>query len=179
MAAVSRSSARPVARAAPRGSARAATPSTNTQLVSGAAPRRARRTAPDAREAAAAVPEGNRRQTNFCPVYDAILVLQGKWTLHIVSALLEGPRGFNDLARAIGGCNPATLAERLDTLERLGLLTRTVESTMPPRTSYALTRAGSALEEVIGSIDRWGQRHLEPEVVRRVTARGARKAGKR
>jgi DNA-binding HxlR family transcriptional regulator len=145
--------------------------------AAGAAARPARRTAPDAREAAAAVAEGNRRQKEqFCPVYDAILVLQGKWTLHIVSALLHGARGFNDLARAIGGCNPATLAERLDTLEQLGLLTKTVESTMPPRTSYALTRAGLALEDVVASIDRWGQRHLKPEVVRRVTTRRAARA---
>jgi DNA-binding HxlR family transcriptional regulator len=157
--------------------ARAAAPRANIQPAAGAAARRARRTAPDAREAAAAGPEGNRRQTNFCPVYDAILVLQGKWTLHIVSALLHGPRGFNELARAIGGCNPATLAERLDTLERLGLLDKTVESTMPPRTSYALTRAGAALEEVITSIDRWGQRHLKPELVRSVTAARGRRAG--
>ncbi len=109
-----------------------------------------------------------------------MLVLQGKWTLQIVSVLLHGARGFNEMARAIGGCNPATLAERLDTLEQLGLITKTIESTMPPRTSYLLTRAGSALEEVIGSIDRWGQRHLKPEVVRRVAAaRSERKAGKR
>jgi DNA-binding HxlR family transcriptional regulator len=135
-------------------------------------PARARRAARPRSKAAAA------NTADFCPVYDAILVLQGKWTLHIVSALLSGARGFNDLARAIGGCNPATLAERLDTLERLGLLTKTVESTMPPRTSYALTRAGSALEEVIGSIDRWGQRHLEPDVVRSVTAARKRRAAR-
>jgi DNA-binding HxlR family transcriptional regulator len=109
-------------------------------------------------------------------VYDAILVLQGKWTLHIVSALLDGPRGFNDLSRAIGGCNPATLAERLDTLERLGLLTRTVESTMPPRTSYALTKSGAGLDEVITSIDRWGRRHLQPDVVSAVLRSARRRS---
>lgn len=122
-----------------------------------------------------ATPGRHRRDAAFCPVYDAILVLQGKWTLHIVSALLDGDKGFNELARAIGGCNPATLAERLDTLERLSLLTKTVESTMPPRTSYSLTRAGQALREVIASIDRWGQRYLEAEVVRAVTSRRGRR----
>ena len=127
------------------------------------------------RTGAARHKRGAKTAGEFCPVYDAILVLQGKWTLHIVSALLHGPRGFNELARAIGGCNPATLAERLDTLERLGLLDKTVESTMPPRTSYALTRAGAALDEVITSIDRWGQRHLKPEIVRSVTAARARR----
>jgi DNA-binding HxlR family transcriptional regulator len=96
----------------------------------------------------------------FCPISDSLAVLQGKWTLHIVQALLGGPMGFNELARAVGGCNPATLAQRLETLESAGLLLKTVHSTMPPRTSYALTAAGAALQEVVEAIDRWGRRHL-------------------
>ena len=43
---------------------------------------------------------------DFCPVYEAINLLQEKWTLHIVRSLLEGPKGFNELGRDIGGCNP-------------------------------------------------------------------------
>jgi len=45
--------------------------------------------------------------------------------MHIVRALLDGPLGFNELGRAVGGCNPATLKVRLDHLEDLGLLQRT------------------------------------------------------
>jgi len=96
----------------------------------------------------------------FCPVHEAIQLLQEKWTLHIVRALLDRPLGFNELGRATGGCNPATLAQRLDRLEELELVTRTVESVMPPRTSYALTPAGVELQEVIDAIDRWGRRHV-------------------
>ncbi len=96
----------------------------------------------------------------LCLVHDAMAVLQEKWTLQIVRALLSGPRGFNDLARAVGGCNPATLSKRLEALAELGLVAKRVESTMPPRTCYSLTRAGRALDEVIGSIERWGDRYL-------------------
>jgi len=96
----------------------------------------------------------------FCPVHEAIQLLQEKWTLHIVRALLDKPLGFNELGRATGGCNPATLAQRLDRLEELDLVTRTVESVMPPRTSYALTPAGVELQEVIDAIDHWGRRHI-------------------
>ena len=101
----------------------------------------------------------------FCAVFEAIQILQEKWTLHIVRALLPRPMGFNELGRAAGGCNPATLAQRLDRLERLGLVTRTVESVMPPRTSYQLTQAGVELQSVIDAIDCWGTRHLSPGVV--------------
>jgi DNA-binding HxlR family transcriptional regulator len=98
--------------------------------------------------------------SGYCPVRAAIQVLQEKWTLHIVRALLEGPMGFNELGRAVGGCNPATLKLRLDHLEELGLLVRTVHSYMPPRTSYQLARAGVDLQRVITAIDGWGREHL-------------------
>ena len=117
----------------------------------------------------------------FCPVYDAIAVLQGKWTLQIVHALMEGPLGFNDLARAIGGCNPSTLAQRLDTLVRLDLVARTVEASSPPRTLYALTAAGRALQPVVAAMEQWGRRHLRKDRVQAVrraqrAARTARSA---
>ena len=100
----------------------------------------------------------------FCPVYDAITLLQEKWTLHIVRALLPGPLGFNELGRAVGGCNPATLKSRLDGLERLGLVERTVHSYMPPRTTYGLAPAGHDLQRVIDAIDTWARTHLAPPV---------------
>jgi DNA-binding HxlR family transcriptional regulator len=96
----------------------------------------------------------------YCPVHEAISVLQEKWTMHIVRALLDGPMGFNELGRTVGGCNPATLKVRLDGLEELGLVTRTVQSYMPPRTSYALAPAGVDLQRVIDAIDGWAREHL-------------------
>jgi len=80
--------------------------------------------------------------------------------MHIVRALLDGPKGFNELGRAVGGCNPATLKARLDGLEELGLVRRTVHSYMPPRTSYELAPAGVDLQRVIDAIDTWARTHL-------------------
>ena len=100
-------------------------------------------------------------EREYCPVHEAIQVLQEKWTMHIVRALLDGPLGFNELGRAVGGCNPATLKLRLDRLEELGLLKRTVQSQMPPRTSYHLAPAGVDLQRVIDAIDGWAREHLD------------------
>ncbi|MDR7423537.1 MAG: helix-turn-helix domain-containing protein [Armatimonadota bacterium] len=103
-----------------------------------------------------------------CPVYRAIDLLQEKWVLHIVRTLLTGPKGFNELSREVGGCNPATLAQRLDHLEALGIVKKTVQSVMPPKTSYRLTASGQALIEVVEAIDRWARRHLkDPAPARR------------
>ncbi len=106
--------------------------------------------------------ESDGGEETFCAVSAAIEILQEKWVLSIVRALLEGPRGFNDLGRTAGGCNPTTLSQRLDRLEALGIVEKTVQSYMP-RTLYTLTGAGVALETVIHAIDEWGRRYLTPD----------------
>ena len=110
----------------------------------------------------------------MCPAYNAINLLQEKWVLHIVRTLLDGPRGFNELSRAIGGCNTATLAQRLDRLEALRIVTKTVCSVMPPKTSYELTSVGVELDSVVQAIDRWARKHLAPDPRARARHAGAR-----
>lgn len=75
-------------------------------------------------------------------------------------ALLAGPRGFNELGREIGGCNPTTLAQRLGRLEELGIVSREVVNDTPVRCSYALTRVGHGLSSVIDAIQSWSEEYL-------------------
>ncbi|MFC4452764.1 helix-turn-helix domain-containing protein [Deinococcus sonorensis] len=99
----------------------------------------------------------------FCPVYRAIGVLQEKWVLHIVRALLDGNKGFNELARAVGGCNSATLTQRLEQLETLGVIRKSTDAEMAgklARSIYSLTHSGQELQSVITAIDTWGRAHL-------------------
>lgn len=100
--------------------------------------------------------------SGFCPVYRAIGVLQEKWVLHIVRALLDGEKGFNELARAVGGCNSATLTQRLEHLEHLSLISKRAEESSGKlaRSVYTLTPAGRELQTVIDAIDTWGRAHL-------------------
>jgi DNA-binding HxlR family transcriptional regulator len=56
--------------------------------------------------------------------------------------------------------NTTTLAARLEHLERVGVVEKTVESTMPPRTRYELTASGLALQEVVDAIDHWARTHM-------------------
>jgi DNA-binding HxlR family transcriptional regulator len=93
----------------------------------------------------------------------AIMLLQEKWTMPIVLSLLQNPLGFNETARRAGPVNATTLAQRLGQLERAGVLVKTVHSTMPPRTSYALTEAGRALAPVLDAIATWAEQYpLQP-----------------
>jgi DNA-binding HxlR family transcriptional regulator len=91
----------------------------------------------------------------------AIALVQEKWTLRIIQVLSHGPAGFNEMSRNAGRVNSTTLAQRLGQLERAGLVRKTVQSTMPPRTSYELTEAGLALGPIIVSIAEWGERYLQ------------------
>lgn len=100
--------------------------------------------------------------SEFCAVNEAIQILQEKWVLLIVRSLLSGPLGFNELSRDVGGCNPATLAQRLERLEKIGVISKAVQSVMPPRSQYALTAAGHELQQVVDAIDRWATKNLLP-----------------
>ena len=104
--------------------------------------------------------------------------------LLIVHALLDGPRGFNELGREVGGCNPTTLTQRLAKLEEVGLVARTHEVDGRGRSGYRLTDAGEALSDVLEAIHDWSVQHLHrgeplpPELhvapARRIDARPGR-----
>jgi DNA-binding HxlR family transcriptional regulator len=56
---------------------------------------------------------------------------------------------------------PAAVSQTNARLEKLGLLQRTVHSTTPPRTSYALAPSGADLQRVLDAIDCWARAHLD------------------
>lgn|GEM_PF-504862 len=89
--------------------------------------------------------------------------LRGRWTLHIVHALLDGPAGFNDLRRAIPAVGPSTLARRLGELEAAGIVSRTVIDANPPGTRYALTSAGAGLRPVLAEMAAWAGDSTDPD----------------
>ena len=98
----------------------------------------------------------------FCPANAVLNLLNGRWTLHIVRALLDGHRRFNDIART-QGINPSTLRERLRDLEEEGVVTRTVVSEIPPHVEYALTPKGEALNCIFGALADWGRTWMTAE----------------
>ena len=98
----------------------------------------------------------------FCPTNAVLNLLNGRWTLHIVRALLDGRKRFNDIARA-QGINPRTLRERLRELEEEGVVTRTVLSAIPPHVEYDLTEKGRALNGIFQALAQWGMAWMKPK----------------
>lgn len=83
-----------------------------------------------------------------------------RWNGVVLGSLRDGPAGFRELARAIGGISDSVLSDRLSDLAAAGLIARTVDEGPPLAVSYALTDRGRALVPALEQISLWAQEHL-------------------
>lgn len=96
-----------------------------------------------------------------CQAVSSILARVGdKWSVLVVMMLADGPKRFNELKRKIGGVSQRMLTLTLRGLERDGLVSRTMFSTIPPRVDYELTALGHSLREPIEALGHWAFAHL-------------------
>ncbi|MGB6073823.1 MAG: helix-turn-helix domain-containing protein [Rhodococcus sp. (in: high G+C Gram-positive bacteria)] len=65
-----------------------------------------------------------------------------RWGVLALAALTEGDYRFNALRRRVDGVSERMLSQTLQTLERDGLVIRTVQGTIPPKVEYSLTPLG-------------------------------------
>lgn len=97
----------------------------------------------------APVPEEVRRAAHL---------LEGRWTVSILWASVDGATRFNEFRQAVGEIPPRTLAQRLVELERAGILERTVVDARPPRVEYRLTDEGHRLRAVLDALATYAAR---------------------
>lgn len=99
---------------------------------------------------------------NECKGVKEILSLVGeKWTIQVVVALRLGPRRFNEIARQVSGISQQMLTRTLKTLERDGIVGRTVHTSTPPRVEYSLTPLGHSLAENVRRLAEWATAQQE------------------
>src|SRR5215470_20043998 len=82
-----------------------------------------------------------------------------KWSVLVVGLLGDGPKRFGELRRSIEGISQRMLTLTLRGLERDGLITRTVEPTIPPKVEYALTKLGRTLLVPVEALSQWALDH--------------------
>ena len=92
----------------------------------------------------------------YCPLALAAELLCERWTLLVVSRVIDGCTQFNQIHRGVPRISPSLLAKRLDQLVRSGLLVRRA-ATKGRAACYALTPAGQDLEPIIEHLAVWGQ----------------------
>ena len=104
-----------------------------------------------------------------CPTRQVMATIGDKWAGLLVNALADGPRRHGQLAATIAGASQKMLTQTLRTLERDGLVTRTVTPSVPVRVDYELTPLGRTLLPVLRAVKDWSEQHY-PEIE---TARNA------
>ncbi len=79
-----------------------------------------------------------------------------RWTVLVVSRLIDGCTTFNEIHKGVPRISPSLLSQRLTELEDYGLLVREPQ---PGKSTfrYILTEAGWDLEDIIMQLAVWGQ----------------------
>ncbi|WP_035855507.1 winged helix-turn-helix transcriptional regulator [Cryptosporangium arvum] len=96
-----------------------------------------------------------------CPSRRLLDRISDKWVSLVLTGLADGPRRYSDLGRLIAGVSEKMLTQTLRTLERDGLVTRTLTPATPVRVDYALTPLGQSLLPVMAAVKTWADTHIE------------------
>ncbi|MEV8315027.1 helix-turn-helix domain-containing protein [Streptomyces sp. NPDC059900] len=108
-----------------------------------------------------------------CPSRQLLERISDKWVALVLAALGgDGPRPgvpsagepqpmrFSELSRRISGVSQKMLTQTLRSLERDGMVTRTVTPTVPVTVTYELTDLGRSLQGVMRGIKDWAEGHM-------------------
>lgn len=83
-----------------------------------------------------------------------------KWSVMILTVLIEKPTRFNELRRRLEGVTHKALTQALRRLERNGLIARNVLPTSPVAVEYSITELGRTLQAPLGAAFDWAINHL-------------------
>jgi DNA-binding HxlR family transcriptional regulator len=96
-----------------------------------------------------------------CPTNQLLGRLSDKWVSLVVAALSTGSMRYSDLGRKIAGVSPKMLTQTLRTLERDGIVSRSVTPSVPVRVDYDLTALGRSLAHLMTAVKDWAETHIE------------------
>jgi len=92
-----------------------------------------------------------------CPSRVIFQRIGDKWASLVVQVLEGGPVRFSDLRKMVSVVTPKVLTQTLRSLERDGLVTRTIHAQVPPRVDYELTELGHSLLEPLAQLRKWAE----------------------
>ncbi len=95
-----------------------------------------------------------------CPTRLVLNRVADKWTVLVLGLLADGPMRFNQLRRHIEGLSQKMLSQTLKSLERDGLISRTVIATVPVTVEYAITPLGQTLTSTVDALRIWAETHI-------------------
>jgi DNA-binding HxlR family transcriptional regulator len=95
-----------------------------------------------------------------CPTREVIHRIGDRWTILVVGALSGGALRFSQIGKAVDGVSQKMLTQTLRSLERDGIVARTMYPQIPPRVEYELTEAGRTLIDPLRALENWAIRHM-------------------
>lgn len=98
---------------------------------------------------------------------EMLSIIGDKWTVLVIGHLQEGPLRFSRIMEHLPAISHRMLTRTLRTLERDGIVSRTVFPESPPRVEYALTPLGHTLIEPLADLHRWVLTHRDEILERR------------
>ena len=87
-----------------------------------------------------------------CPVATTVRLIGSKWKLLIMRNLLTRPWRFNELRNSLDGGSQKVLTDSLRTMEKDGIVIRTVYPEVPPRVEYSLSELGESMRPILESM---------------------------
>lgn len=91
-----------------------------------------------------------------CPVATTVNLFGSKWKLLIMRNLLQRPWRFNELQKSLDGISQKVLTDSLHTMEKDGIIIRTVYAEVPPRVEYSLSEIGESMRPILDAMQIWG-----------------------
>ncbi|MCC4907678.1 helix-turn-helix domain-containing protein [Microbacterium sp. cx-59] len=96
-----------------------------------------------------------------CPSRQLFSTLTDKWLLLVLNALSGGAKRYSELNRLMAGVSPKMLTQTLRSMERDGLVTRSVEPTVPVTVAYQATDLGCSLFSVATQFKAWAETNFD------------------
>lgn len=97
---------------------------------------------------------------NECPLAKTANIVGDTFTLLIIRDLLSGPKRFGELEKSLVGVSSRTITNKLNYLEENKLVSRKEYSEKPPRVEYTLTTNGKALNKIIETMRKYGEKYM-------------------
>ncbi len=96
-----------------------------------------------------------------CPSRQLLDRISDKWVALVLAALgSDGSMRYSELSRRLAGVSQKMLTQTLRSLERDGLLTRTVTPSVPVTVTYELTDLGLSLQQLMHGLKDWAESHM-------------------
>jgi DNA-binding HxlR family transcriptional regulator len=116
-----------------------------------------------------------------CPSRQLLDRISDKWVVLVLCALggdapdqpdaagVARAMRYSEIARLLAGVSQKMLTQTLRSLERDGIVTRTVTPTVPVTVSYELTDLGLSLHDMTRGLRTWAQSHMDEVLTHRAT----------